>query len=68
MSAPTVDSILNQIRQLPEPERLILEQRLAELLEAEWQREVESARQLARDRGIDQTAIDQAIHDDRYGT
>ncbi len=68
MSAPSVESIIDQIRQLPGPERLVLEQRLTELAESEWRREAESARQTARDKGIDQAMIDRAIHDHRYGS
>ena len=61
-----VSDILHRIEQLPEEDRLILEERLAELAEAEWKHEAEQARQLARERGLDQAAIDQAIHDLRY--
>ena len=61
-----VSDILHRIEQLPEEDRLILEERLAELAETEWRREAEQARQLARERGLDQAAIDQAIHDLRY--
>jgi hypothetical protein len=32
----------------------------------EWKREAEHARQVARERGLDQAAIDRAIHDLRY--
>ena len=38
-----VIEILHRIEQLPEEDRLILEERLAELAEAEWKREAESA-------------------------
>lgn len=67
MSQSTVQTILDQIEQLPEADRLLLDQRLAELAEAEWKREAEAARRLARERGVDQAAIDQAIQDLRYG-
>ena len=67
MSQTSVQSILDQIERLPEADRLLLEQRLAEMADAEWRREAEAARQLARERGIDQAAIDQAIHDLRHG-
>jgi hypothetical protein len=67
MSQSNVQTILAQIEQLPEADRLLLEQRLAELAEAEWKREAETARRLARERGVDQAAIDQAIHDLRHG-
>ena len=61
-----VYEILQRIQELPEEDRLLLEERLAELDEAEWKREAEQARQIARERGLDQAAIDQAIHDLRY--
>ena len=63
-----VQEILERIDQLPEPDRLILEERLAERAEAEWRREAESARRIARERGIDQAAIDRAIHDLRHSS
>lgn len=61
-----VRQLLDQIEQLPEEDRVVLEERLAELAEADWKREAEQARQLARQRGIDQATIDEAIHDLRY--
>ncbi len=67
MSPSNVQTILDQIERLPEADRLLLEQRLAELANAEWKREAEAARRLARDRGVDQAVIDQAIHDLRHG-
>jgi hypothetical protein len=63
----TIQEILLQIDQLPEDERLLLEQRLTERAEAEWRQEAVNARQLAHERGIDQATIDQAIHRVRYG-
>ncbi len=63
MDQSTVQTILDQIEQLPEAERLLLDQRLAERAEADWRREAEAARRSARERGVDQTGIDQAIHD-----
>jgi hypothetical protein len=61
-----VRELLQRIEQLPEEDRLILEERLAELAETEWKREAEQARQIARERGLDQAAIEKAIHDLRY--
>jgi hypothetical protein len=61
-----VREILERIEQLPEEDRYFLEERLARLAEDEWKREAEQARQIARERGLDQAAIDQAIHDVRY--
>jgi hypothetical protein len=58
--------ILQRIEQLPDEDRLVLEERLAEIAEADWKREAESARRIARERGLDQAAIDQAIQDLRY--
>jgi hypothetical protein len=67
VSQSNVQTILDQIEHLPEADRLLLEQRLADLAEAEWKREAEVARQLARERGVDQAANDQAIHNVRHG-
>ena len=63
-----VREILQRIEQLPEEDRLLLEERLTVIAEAEWKREAEHARQIARERGLDQAAIDKAIHDLRYPT
>jgi hypothetical protein len=46
-------------------DRLILEERLAEIAEADWKHEAEAARRIARERGIDQATIDQAVNDGR---
>jgi hypothetical protein len=61
-----VQEILQRIEQLPADDRLILEERLAEIAEADWKHEAESARRTARERGLDQAAIDQAVNDIRY--
>ena len=66
MSEAAVQDILQRIEQLPEEDRLLLEQRLAELAEREWHREAEKARQAARAQGLDQAAIDAAIQKLRY--
>ena len=63
-----VQDILQRIEQLPDEDRLALEERLAEIAEADWKIEAESARRIARERGLDQAAIDRAIHDLRYST
>jgi hypothetical protein len=39
---------------------------LAEIAEAEWKREAVVARRIARERGLDQAVIDQAVYDVRY--
>jgi hypothetical protein len=63
-----VQEILHRIEQLPAEDRVLLEERLTEIAEAEWKREAEHARQIARDRGMDQAAIDRAIRDLRYSS
>lgn len=67
MSA-AVHQILDQIRQLPTEDRRLFDELLAQLEEEEWNREAAKARQAARDQGIDQDAIDRAIHSVRYGS
>ncbi len=64
MSEALVQDILNRIQQLPEEDRLLLEERLTELAESEWRREAEQARRIARERGLDQAAIDRAVQDE----
>lgn len=61
-----VEEILRLIEQLTEDDRLALDERLAELSETEWPREVQAVRRIARERGIDQAAIDRAVHHLRY--
>lgn len=68
MSSPAVTEILHKIDQLPEAERLVLEQQLAQRAEAEWLREAAGARDRARQRGLDQAAIDRAVEEVRYGS
>jgi hypothetical protein len=63
-----VQEILQRIEQLPAEDRVRLEERLTEIAEAEWKREAEHARQIARDRGMDRAAIDRAIRDLRYSS
>ena len=63
-----VREILHRIEQLPEEDRLLLEERLTEIAEVEWKREAELARRAARERGVDQAAIDRAVHDLRYSS
>ena len=61
-----VRQLLERIGQLPEKDRLDLEERLAEMVNSDWEREAKQPRQLARERGLDQAAIDHAIHELRY--
>lgn len=63
MSAFVVQEILERIQQLADEDRLLLEARLAELVEDEWRRATAEARRAARARGIDQAAIDRAIEE-----
>jgi hypothetical protein len=63
-----VDAILQQIERLDEADRVVLEQRLQELADAQWQREAAGARAVARERGIDQQSIDDAVEELRYGS
>ena len=51
-----IEEILGIIDSLPEVERELLDQKLAERLEADWRREAEEARRQAQARGIDQAA------------
>ena len=66
MSEATVQDILHRIEGLSEEERILLEQRLVEMAEAEWKREADKARQIAKEKGLSQDVIDQAIQDLRY--
>jgi len=61
-----IREILDRIEKLPEEDRLLFEERLTEIAECEWKREAEHARRIAREQGLDQAAIDQAIRDLRY--
>lgn len=65
--SPQVDAILQQIESLDEADRIVLEQKLQELVEAQWKRESENARDIARQRGIDERTIDAAVDELRYG-
>jgi hypothetical protein len=67
MSHPTVDYVLELIEQMPEEDRLLLEKRLSQRLDAEWDKAVAENRRLAQERGITEQTIDRAIHRRRYG-
>lgn len=58
--------ILDRIRHLPEVDRRELDEHLACLSEAEWLREAAQARVLAKQHGLDQAAIDEAVERVRY--
>jgi len=62
-----VQDILREIEALPEDDQFALEQELARRLDVQWDREARQAREQARQRGIDQAAIDRAIEQRRYG-
>ena len=63
-----LQEVLQRIERLPAEDRLLLENYLAQEAEAEWRREADEARKLARQKGIDQAAIDRAVEKVRYGS
>jgi pimeloyl-CoA synthetase len=67
MSRATIDEILDRIRQLPEEDRLLFDEMLAQQEDLEWREEADNAQRLAQSQGIDQDAIDRAIHALRHG-
>jgi len=67
MSQSAVQDILKMIDGLSATDREVLDQHLSERAEAEWRREAETARQQAKERGIDSAAIDEAVRKHRYG-
>lgn len=68
MNSAAVTEIVRRIDELAEADRLLLEQHLTQRAEAEWLREAANARELARQRGLDQSAIDRAVEEVRYGS
>lgn len=66
MGDAAVQELLEQIEKLSDTDRVLLEQRLADRFEAEWRREAAAAEEVARERGIDQAAIDRAVEEVRY--
>ena len=66
--SPQLNAIWQQIERLDEADRLVLEQRLHELTEAQWGEKAETARETARQRGINQKSIDDAVEQLRYGS
>ncbi len=67
MSQTNVYEILDRIKQLPAEDRLLLNDLLTEQEDAEWREEAAKARRMAREKGIDQAAIDRAVLAVRYG-
>lgn len=66
--SPLIDTILKQIEQLGVGERLLLHQRLVEIVDAEWRAAATEAQAIALEMGVDQCTIDWAIDDLRYGS
>lgn len=67
MSRTIVYELLERIEQLPPKDRVLLDDLLAEREEREWREEAAKARRRAREQGIDQEAIDEAVRAVRYG-
>jgi len=67
MPRASVEDILREIESLSEEDRLALDERLADRLREEWDREAQTARDEAQRRGIDQATIDRAVERRRYG-
>jgi hypothetical protein len=67
MSRANVYELLERIEQLPSRDRALLDDLLAEREEQEWRKEATEARRKAREQGIDQEAIDEAVSAVRYG-
>ena len=66
MSNLVVQEILDKIECLSEEDRLCIARCLAETSETQWSRAAEDARRIAREKGIDQRAIDRAVNEVRY--
>jgi hypothetical protein len=62
-----VREILERIRRLPESDRLELRSELSREEEQEWVQMLTQAREMARQRGIDDAAIVRAVESLRYG-
>ena len=61
-----VQELVRRIEQLPEADRLMLDEYFARRSEAEWQREAGEARRIAARQGMDQAAIDAAVERARH--
>jgi hypothetical protein len=66
MSESAIQEILDRILQLPDEDRLLLKERLADLAEDEWVLAAAEARRNARARAINQASIDRAIENLRH--
>jgi len=58
--------ILKRIEGLSEEDRLVMQRRIADMNEAEWQQEASKARKKARADKLTQRDIDRAIERTRY--
>ncbi len=67
MAQPTVDQVLELIDQLADDDRLALQRRLSEQLDAAWGEAVARNRALAEQHGVTEASIDAAIRRRRYG-
>ena len=67
MSATNVQQLIEQIRQLSDQDRQMLDERLAQTEDAEWRELKKEGRRIAEERGIDMEAIDRAVERERYG-
>ena len=67
MNESAIDDIWQQIQALGEEEQLTLHERLAAVADEQWRKEAAAARRIAREKGIDQAAIDRAVEKVRYG-
>jgi uncharacterized membrane protein len=67
MSRAAVADILDRIKRLPTEDRRLLDELLAQQEEQEWYEEAAKARKMAQSQGIDQEAIDRAVHAARHG-
>jgi hypothetical protein len=68
MSDAAVQGILQQIERLSDEDRLSFSMQLASQEESQWQREADRARVVARQQGMTQAVIDQAIDEIRHPT
>lgn len=68
MGEAAVHDIVDQIKELDQEDRLLLDQLVAGLEDEEWRREAAKARRAARRDGIGQAEIDRAVQVLRYGS
>jgi hypothetical protein len=68
MSRAMVEHIVDEIRQLSDDDRRLLDERLSRANEPELRELRQGARRIADERGIDMDAIDRAVERERYGT